>query len=428
MSAHPEDPDVVLVSYFNSLPVLLNVRMCTSTRLDVPLANPTINTTVPANSRHPSLIVSAMFGTSGAWIYCATSKSTLAIFETATLACLDSVTLPVLIQFIDLAIDYRETALLLTSAKGIHEFAIRKPSYDNVEIDGDNDEQQQQKPRWLSETRAYATGAVRAPWALCCFSDDESFVVGMPVVRHRHVGENGLYTWNRATGRVQHNPGVKDGVNSLAWDTRRDSILAVSTTGALFVLEEEFKTTWSGPMYPAGYRLITDNELHIAAMDAELETIARAKREPIALTAGNEEVIDVFTIEEPRLGPSSAQKAPMAHLQIRLEPLVADELVYIPSVPIAHHHKKHHHAFQGHSYNEEKHFGLGQSIFEPLKVPAKAKSSNSRPKKKASSAKENGDGENADGTAVAAATITKTAAPKKKRARSSIGSQKRRRR
>lgn len=419
VSAHPGDPDLVLVSYYNSLPVLLNVRTCTSTRLDVPLANPTINTTVPANSRHPSLIVSAKFGTTGAWIYCATSKSTLAIFDTATLACLDSVTLPVLIQFIDLAIDYRETALLLTSSKGIHEFAIRKPD-DIVETGGNTGEQQQLKSRSLSETRAYATGAVRAPWALCCFSDDESFVVGMPVVRHRHVGENGLYTWNRATGRVQHNPGVKDGVNSLAWDTRRDSILAVSTTGALFVLEEEFKTTWSGPMYPAGYRLITDNELHVAAMDAELEATTKAKREP----SEQEEVIDIFTIEEPRLGPSSAQKQPMAHLQIRLEPQVKDELVYIPSIPIAHHHKKHHHAFQGHSYNEEKHFGLGQSIFEPLKVPAKAKS-NSRPKKKASSSKENGDGETA---AETTATTVKTSASKKKRARSSIGSQKRRRR
>lgn len=425
MSAHPGDPDLVVVSYYNSLPVLLNVRTCTSTRLNVPLANPTINTTVPANSRHPSLIVSAKFGTTGAWIYCATSKSTLAIFETATLACLDSITLPVLIQFIDLAIDYRETALLVTSSKGIHEFAIRKPD-DTVEIGGDGDsEPQHHKTPSLCETRAYATGAVRAPWALCCFSDDESFVVGMPVVRHRHVGENGLYTWNRATGRVQHNPGVKDGVNSLAWDTRRDSILAVSTTGALFVLEEEFKTTWSGPMYPAGYRLVTDNELHVAAMDAELEVITRAKQKPIGATgdANEEEVIDIFTIEEPRLGPASAQKQPMAHLEVRLDPQVKDELVYIPSIPIAHHHKKHYHAFQGgHPYNEEKHFGLGQSIFEPLKVPVKAKS-NSRPKKKAeSSSKENGDG------AAETTTAKKPSAPKKKRARSSIGSQKRRRR
>lgn len=394
----------MLVSSYNSLPVLLNVRTRESTQLDVPTVNTTINTTVPANSRHPSLVVSAKFGTTGKWIYCVTSKSTVAIFDSATLECLHSATLSVVIQFIDLSVDYRETALILTSAKGIHEFAIVQPDSQ----DGSSSK------RTLSEVRLYSTGAVRAPWALCCFSDDESFVVGLPVVRHRHVGENGLYTWNRVSGKVQHNAGVKDGVNSLAWDSLRDSILAVSTTGSLFVLEEEFTTTWCGPMYPAGYRLITDNELHAAAMDAELAAIEKAKRE----TVPADEVIDIFTLAEPKIGPSSVQRPPMAHLATRLDPEVKNELVYIPAIPIAHHHRKHHHAFHGHTYNEEKHFGLGQSIFEPLKVPAKPKSSKSKKKKAPADPAVGADGE-----------VSATASSnKKKRVRSSIGSQKKRRR
>uniref|UniRef100_K3WSE3 Uncharacterized protein n=1 Tax=Globisporangium ultimum (strain ATCC 200006 / CBS 805.95 / DAOM BR144) TaxID=431595 RepID=K3WSE3_GLOUD len=406
VSAHPGDPDVVVVSYYNSLPVLLNVRTRVIKELAVPIINPTINTTVPANSRHPSLIVSAKFGTTGQWIYCATSKSTVAIFETATLTCMDSVTLAVLIQFVDLSIDYRESALILTSSKGVHEYSINT-----------SDDASTSKRRSLSEVRAYATGAVRAPWALCCFSDDESYVVGMPVVRHRHVGENGLYTWHRGTGRVQHNPGVKDGVNSLAWDTQRESIVAVSTTGALFVLEEEFTTTWSGPMYPAGYRLITDNELHIASMDAELEAIAKAKKEQ--LNDGQE--IDIFTIDEvPSIGPTTSVQLP--HLRgERLEPQVKNELIYIPSIAISHHHKKHHHAFEGPMYHEEKHFGLGQSIFEPLKVGVKPKSSKSKRKSSSSSSNQ----------ATTDPNTGELIPPKKKsrpKARSILSSGKRRRR
>ncbi|KAF1333077.1 hypothetical protein FI667_g2963, partial [Globisporangium splendens] len=406
VSAHPGDPDVVVVSYYNSLPVLLNVRTCMRKEIAVPIINPTINTTVPANSRHPSLIVSAKFGTTGEWIYCATSKSTVAIFETATLTCMDSVTLAVLIQFVDLSIDYRESALILTSSKGVHEYAINT-----------SDDASTAKRRSLSEVRAYATGAVRAPWALCCFSDDESYVVGMPVVRHRHVGENGLYTWHRGTGRVQHNPGVKDGVNSLAWDTQRESIVAVSTTGALFVLEEEFETTWSGPMYPAGYRLITDNELHIASMDAELEVVTKAKKEQ--LNDGQE--IDIFTIDEvPSIGPTTSVQLP--HLRgERLEPQVKNELIYIPSIAISHHHKKHHHAFEDPMYHEEKHFGLGQSIFEPLKVGVKPKSSKSKRKSSSSSSNQ----------ATTDPSTGEPIPPKKKnrpKARSILSSGKRRRR
>lgn len=440
VSAHPGEPDVVLVSYHNALPVRLNVRTRETTRLEhVPTANPILNTTVPANSRHPSLVVAAKFGTTGAWIYCVSSKSTVAILDSATLACVHSATLSVVVQFIDVSVDYRETALLLTSAKGIHEFAIRSTESDAATVvdtvvngrEGDTSSLSSisslsPPTRALSEVRLYSTGAVRAPWALCCFSDDERFVVGLPVVRHRHVGESGLYTWHRVTGKVQHNAGVKDGVNAVVWDTRRDSILAVSTTGALFVFEEEFTTTWSGPMYPPGYRLITDNELHAAAMDAELAAAESAKREAMATaTAADDEVIDVFTIdEEPTIGPVSAQRAPMPHLATRLEPTVANELVYIPAIPIAHHyhHRKHHHAFHGgHAYNEEKHFGLGQSIFEPLKVAAKPKPSRPKKKKGASvavvMAGANGGGDDA----LAAANA-------KKRVRSSSGSQKRRRR
>ncbi|TYZ67586.1 hypothetical protein PybrP1_003355 [[Pythium] brassicae (nom. inval.)] len=439
VSAHPGEPDVVLVSSHNALPVRLNVRTRVATRLEhVPTANPTLHTTVPANSRHPSLVVAAKFGTTGAWIYCVSSKSTVAILDSATLACVHSATLSVVVQFIDVSVDYRETALLLTSAKGVHEFAIRTTEPDAV-ADADTSggdassspsslspslsslSPSSSSTRTLSEVRLYSTGAVRAPWALCCFSDDERFVVGLPVVRHRHVGESGLYTWNRASGKAQHNAGVKDGVNALVWDPRRDSILAVSTTGALFVFEEEFTTTWSGPMYPAGYRLITDNELHAAAMDAEVAAAESAKRAATAAALAEDDAIDVFTIDEaPTIGPASAQRPPMAHLVTRLEPAVANELVYIPAIPIAHHHRKHHHAFHGgHAYNEEKHFGLGQSIFEPLKVAAKPKPS--RPKKKGPTVAALA-GASAGGDAVAAATNAK------KRVRSSSGSQKRRRR
>ncbi|OWZ07482.1 hypothetical protein PHMEG_00020123 [Phytophthora megakarya] len=382
LSAHPRDPKLVIVSFWNSRPVLLDVISGERTELEnVPLENTEVAQPTPQNnSRHPVLASCARYGRSGKRIYCATSKSTLAVLDAATLQCLDSLKLTVIIQFVDLCVNLREDAMLLTSSKGIHEFVMESAlesemSKDNVvEIPATVTEEH---PLGLREVALHSTGAVRAPWAVCCFSGGEEFVVGTPVVRHRHVGENGLFTWHRAStlGKTtaQHNVGVKDGVLALAWDRSRQSVLSVSTSGALHVLEEQFTTTWPGAMYPADFRLITDNELHLEVFDRDID---ERKRDKEKLTeAAKDAPVDVFTVQSPSKefpdeSDFSGASLPKSEF---------DKPCYIPAIPIAHYHRRHLHQLQGSAYNEDKHFGLGQSVFEPLKgALGKQKKSSSR--------------------------------------------------
>jgi COMPASS component SWD1 len=385
LSAHPCDPNVVVVSFWNSRPVLLDVISGERTELQsVPLENTEVTQPTPQNSsRHPTLASCARYGRSGKRIYCATSKSTLAVLDAVTLQCLDSLKLNVIIQFVDLCVNVRETAMLLTSSKGIHEFAmnpaVEAPAAESewVEVPATATEEH---PLGLRELALHSTGAVRAPWAVCCFSGGEEFVVGTPVVRHRHVGENGLFTWHRASAlgktTAQHNAGVKDGVLALAWDRMRQSVLAVSTSGALHVLEEQFTTTWPGAMYPAGFRLITDNELHLDAFDRDAEERKREK-ERLAEDAKHAPV-DVFTVQSPSVefpGDVSVTGAELPKSEF-------ENPRYVPAIPIAYYHRRHLHQLTGAVYNEEKHFGLGQSVFEPLKgALGKQKKANSRKSK-----------------------------------------------
>lgn len=370
LSAHPHDPKLVIVSYNNSRPVLLDVRSGDRTELvNVPLDNSQYTQPpVPANSRYAALFCCARYGRSGKRVYCITSKSTLAVLDASSLACLDSAELTVLIQFVDVSMNGSETSLLVTSSKGIHEFDM-----DDGATDAAPEADHALK---LKEVAVHSTGAVRAPWAVCRFSGDEKFVVGTPVVRHLHVGENGLYTWHRGSvfGRTtaQHNVGVKDGVLALAWDHSRDSVLAVSTGGALHVRGEMFTTTFPGAMYPAGFRLINDNERHLAVFDDDAE---ERKRELEKLAeAARHAPVDVFTVQSPDVEfPDEAAQSETKKL---------DDLRFLPAIPIAYYHRRHLHLVQGASYNEEKHFGLGQSVFEPLKG-ALGKSKSAKSKRKA---------------------------------------------
>ncbi|KAG7392840.1 hypothetical protein PHYPSEUDO_014327 [Phytophthora pseudosyringae] len=385
LSAHPRDPKMVIVSFWNSRPMLLDVVSGERIELEsVPLENSDVAQPTPqSNSRHPVLASCARYGRSGKRIYCATSKSTLAILDAATLQCLDSLKLNVVIQFVDLCVNLRETAMLLTSSKGIHEFVMDSATEPVAPMDGSADVSAAMTGGHsvgLREVALHSTGAVRAPWAVCCFSGGEEFVVGTPVVRHRHVGENGLFTWHRASAlgktTAQHNAGVKDGVLALAWDRSRQSVLAVSTSGALHVLEEQFTTTWPGAMYPAGFRLITDNELHLEVFDHDAE---ERKIEKEKLTeAAKHAPVDVFTVQSPAEGfPGECDLAGAL-----LSKNEFDKPCYIPAIPIAYYHRRHLHQLHGSPYNEDKHFGLGQSIFEPLKgALGKQKKSNSRKSK-----------------------------------------------
>ncbi|EEY62979.1 uncharacterized protein PITG_14599 [Phytophthora infestans T30-4] len=370
LSAHPYDPKLVLVSFWNSRPVLLNVVTGDRAQLEnVPLENAEVAQPTPQNnSRHPLLASCARYGRSGTRIYCATSKSTLAILDATTLQCLDSLKLNVIIQFVDLSVNLRENAMLLTSSKGIHEFVM------------DSTTATEEHPLGLREVALHSTGAVRAPWAVCCFSGGEEFVVGTPVVRHRHVGENGLFTWHRASvlnkTTAQHNVGVKDGVLALAWDHSRQSVLAVSTSGALHVLEEQFTTSWPGAMYPAGFRLITDNELHLNVFDRDAQ---ERKQEKEKLTeAAKSAPVDVFSVQ----GPSEEFPAEDDTAEASLLDTKFEKPCFIPAIPIAYYHRRHVHQVHGLPYNEDKHFGLGQSVFEPLKgALGKQKKSSSRKSK-----------------------------------------------
>ncbi|RMX69996.1 hypothetical protein DD238_000680 [Peronospora effusa] len=370
LSAHPLDPKMVLVSYWNSRPVLLNIVSGERTVLEsVPLENAEITQSTPqSNSRHPVLASCARYGHSGKRIYCATSKSTLAVLDAVTLQCLDSFKLNVTIQFVDVCVNLRETAVLLTSSKGIHEFVMNpavEPATPKDIQDIKSVMAAEEHPLGLREVALHSTGAVRAPWAVCCFSGGEEFVVGTPVVRHRHVGENGLFTWHRAStlGKTtgQHNVGVKDGVLTLTWDRLRQSVIAVSTSGALHVLEEKFTTTWPGAMYPAGFRLITDNELHLDVLDRDVE---ERKIEKEKLTeAAKHTPVDVFTVMNLR----SEFQGECDFAGAFLSESSFDKLCYIPAIPIAHYHRRHLHQHHEGAFNEDRHFGLGQSVFEPLK-------------------------------------------------------------
>lgn len=414
VDAHPSDPELVLVSYFNALPVLLNVRSRVMTTLDAPIVNSTLTVTPQANSRHPSLIACAKYGTSGNWIYCVTSKATVSIFDSKTLELVHSVMVPVIIQYVDLSINFDETALLFTSSKGIHEYAVTSLI---AALSDSNSNDKYSIQRRLEEGRIYSTGAVRAPWAVCCFSGEESFVVGTPVVRHRHVGENGLYTWHRVTGRVQHNIGVKDGVNGVVWDNQRESILAVSINGAVFVMEEQYKTSWAGSMYPAGFRLVTDNEFHSKATEEEQDDgFSRVVQDIVMpVRVANDEPIDVFSAP---VMTSAAYSVPACKQAM---PAIVGELRVLPSIPIYQHLKRHlTHSHLAHVYHEEKHFGLGQSIFEPFKVPAKPQPSSSRKRKKSITT--------ATATADGLTALSSTTAAKSSAKKSKSSSQKRRRR
>ncbi|RLN53369.1 hypothetical protein BBJ29_006281 [Phytophthora kernoviae] len=126
MSAHPSDPKVLIVNYNNSRPVLLDVRSGDRTELvNVPLENTQFTQpAVLSNSRYAALVCCARYGRSGTRIYCVTSKSTMAVLDATTFKCIDSAELTVLVQFVDLSVNLNETALLITSSKGIHEFLL----------------------------------------------------------------------------------------------------------------------------------------------------------------------------------------------------------------------------------------------------------------------------------------------------------------
>lgn len=357
VSAHSYEPMLVLVSCWNALPVVVNLATGTTTALaSVPLDNPdVVPPTAQATSRHPMLATCARYGRSSTRIYCATSKSTLAVLDATTLQCLASLTLPVLIQFVDLCVNWHETALLVTSSKGIHEFTMKKPRTREKSVAETSSVD-------LQEVALHSTGAVRAPWAVCCFSGDEAFVVGTPVVRHRHVGENGLFTWPRASlstkTTAQHNVGVQDGVLALAWDRVRHSVLAVSTSGALHVLEEQFATTWPGAMYPADFRLVTDNEWHLQVFERDAD---ERKREKEQMTdRARQAQVDVFGVTDPVDEVAEKMERPVGWTE-------GLPRVFLPAIPIAHYHRRATYQVDGVPYNEDKHFGLGQSVFEPLK-------------------------------------------------------------
>lgn len=377
ISVHPSDPTLVIVCSYNAVPVLINLATRKRERLSaIPLENASLTISIPSNSRHPSLIVAARYGASGEFIYAATTKATVAVLDASTFECVHKVELNVLIQYLDMAVSGAETVLLITSSKGIHEFSITRAT-----AEGESNRVS------LAEKWLLSTGAVRAPWALCSFTGDEKYAIGVPVVRHRHVGENGLYTWDRSTGRVQHNAGVKDGVNALAWDTHRDGLLTASATGALYVFEEAFTTTWPGSMYPASFRLITDNELHHESFDVEdARERERADKEFERTLSEEKEPIDLFAeevITDSSLAGSAAEPVLPAAPAIPALPPVENELLYLPAIPIIQQPlKRHGHLFQGSDYHDEKHFGLGQSVFEPLKVPAPKKSRPSGKSKK----------------------------------------------
>ncbi|TDH74150.1 uncharacterized protein CCR75_008041 [Bremia lactucae] len=362
LSAHPCNPELLLVSYWNSCPEVFNIVTGEKVGLvNMPLENTdVVPLTSQINSRHPVLASCARYGHSGKRIYCATSKSTLAIFDATTLECLDSFKLYVLIQFVDLCVNLREDAMLVTSSKGIHEFVMNP-----IDLKDESLTILEDHSIGLREVALHSTGAVRAPWAICCFSETEEFVVGTPVVRHRHVGENGLFTWHRAgvgnKTTAQHNVGVKDGVLALAWDRSRHSVLAVSTSGTLHVLEEHFSTTWPGAMYPPGFRLITDNELHLQVYDADAQ---ERQREKDKLTeAAKAAPVDVFCV----LNPIEEFKKESDIVDAAFVANEGDKPCYISAIPITYYHRRHFNQLNGLSYEDDKHYGLSQSVFKALK-------------------------------------------------------------
>lgn len=150
---------------------------------------------------------------------------------------------------------------------------------------------------------------------------------------------------------------------ALAWDRSRQSVLAVSTSGNFHVLEEQFTTTWPGAMYPAGFRLITDNELHLEVFDRDAEERKREK-EKLA-EAAKPAPVDVFTVQSPTVEfPGECDLAAASLPKNDFE-----NPRYIPAIPIAYYHRRHLHSLQGGVYNEDKHFGLGQSVLSHSRVP-----------------------------------------------------------
>ncbi|RLN10842.1 hypothetical protein BBJ28_00010047 [Nothophytophthora sp. Chile5] len=111
-------------------------------------------------------------------------------------------------------------------------------------------------------------------------------------------------------------------------------------------------------MYLASFRLITDNERHATAFDVDKEEHKRGKKK--LTEVAKRSPIDVLTVQPPEVEfPDECKQLDEPHQQ--------DELLYLPAIPIAHYHRRHLQPFQGPAYHEDKHFGLGQSVFESLK-------------------------------------------------------------
>jgi hypothetical protein len=336
VSGHPKDPNIVLLSVHNSEPILLNVVTNSTKKLNLPFAEEIATSTASTNSsKNPYLLVCAKYGRSGKKIYCLSSKSTLSIYDSQTLDCISNIsddnTLPS-VPNVDISITRDESHLICTTSKGVLEFNTKNLS---------------------EEPKVYATGSVRAPWSICCYSGDENFVVGLPVQRLRYVGEQGFYSWNRRSFRMQHNMGLKDGISTIEWEPLKQSLIAISSTGGLFYLEEDFKSNWAGPMYPAGFRLLTDNEWY---MEPEDEFDIKPNQDEHDLSKDKSLVVDVFTKSKSLHGFD--------------EPLEKDELLYLSSIPIFSQFKRHGQVLPvpGGSQNnpvEEKTFGF-QSVFEPM--------------------------------------------------------------
>uniref|UniRef100_A0AAV1TRK4 Uncharacterized protein n=1 Tax=Peronospora matthiolae TaxID=2874970 RepID=A0AAV1TRK4_9STRA len=111
-------------------------------------------------------------------------------------------------------------------------------------------------------------------------------------------------------------------------------------------------------MYPAGFRLITDNEVHLDVFDRDAEERKREKEE--LTKVAKRSPVDVFTVKSP--SSEFPSECAMADFETS-----ATKLCYIPAIPIEHYHRQHLHQLHGGGHNEDNDFGLGQSVFEPLK-------------------------------------------------------------
>ncbi|KAI9347931.1 WD40-repeat-containing domain protein [Zopfochytrium polystomum] len=238
------------------------------------------------------------FDRAGNRIYFGTAKGTLLVYDTETLACLNSMKITAgtsAIKNIQFSQQGRE--VVINSA----DKAIRCYTITGTETHTTAD----LKHKFLDSID-------QNRWVQCCFSADAEYIVGGSAAKHVHK----IFLWEKASGAlVKILEGPKEGLSDLSWHPYRPILASVSTFGAIYVWTVTVHENWSA--FAPDFEELEDN-IEYEEKEDEFDIIA--EREDVKPTRQKaliaEEAVDVVTVDPNSLDLAARLFIPGVHSEI----------------------------------------------------------------------------------------------------------------